>query len=197
MKKRDITQRSSKQGRAMSEPQEKPEAANQPSTPTPNPADAVKPFQDASIKYMQAAMAAHQNAWKDSVQAQLAILQTVQKIQREAYDAVVEATRQHMRRMSEQPSASAEETYRTRIQAQINYENEVRQVYTNSQQRIQETLKMFGAEGGGDFGLTSQKQDVYRQYLSDLQQAWSGMKDLDPQTIKTIATSILYTLNMA
>lgn len=178
---------------------EKSETTNQPSTPTTNPADAIKPFHDASIKFLQAATAAHQTAIKDRVQVQLNFLQEGQKIEKEAYDAVLEATRKYMSRVSEPPSANAEETCRTRIQEQINYENDVRQAYSIAQQRVQDTAsKVFGTEEGGDFvkQLTSQRQNAYRQYLSDLQQAWSGTKDLDPQTVKTISASILHTLSM-
>ena len=197
MKKRGTTQERSKRGGAVSETQEKPESVNEHSIQ--NPEEAVKPFRDASIKFLQAAMEARQNAAKDSTRAHLDFQKTVQEAEKEAYDAVVEATRKQMSRLNEQPSSSAEETYRIRIEAQINYEKEVRQAYANAQQRVQETtLKLFGAEGGGDFvkRLTSQRQEAYRQYLVDLQQAWSGMKDLNQQTIKTIATNILYTLNV-
>jgi len=193
-----ISQDPTVSGGTVNEEQQKPEESTSQQPSNPGSDDPVKPFRDASMKFLQATMSVQQMTMKDSLQAYLDFQQTVRQLQQEAYDAVAEATRKHMARMSEQPpSGKVEEMYSSRLEAQANYENEVRQAYSNAQSKLQENAqKLFGPDGGDAMKkLMSARQEAYQQYLGDLQQAWSGINNLDPQTIKAIASNIICTLN--
>jgi hypothetical protein len=162
-----------------------------------SPKDPAKPFQDASTKFLQATISAQQAAIRDSVQASLDFQQKVRKVEQEAYDAVLEATRKYLTRMSEMSTGNVEETYSSRLQSQMNYETEVRQIYADAQLKLQEMVKKSAPESGDAMKqFSSLRLDAYQQYLSDLQRAWSETTNLDPQAMKTIASSIFCTLNL-
>jgi hypothetical protein len=179
--------------KAEDKPEEQPEGQ-------PAPArieDVAKPFHDASMKFLQSIIAAQQTSMNESLQAYLDFQQAVRRAEQEAYDAVVEATRKHMNRMSEQ-AGTPEEMFSSRMQSQINYESELRQIYANAQSQVQELAQnSFGPNSGEVVKrFAALRQDAYQQYLTDLQRAWSDTTSLDPQAIKAIASNILCTLSV-
>ena len=178
----------------MKESQDKPAAT----AAQPGSDDFVKPFQDASMKFLQAATSAYEGIVKDSMQAYSEFQQTARKLQQDTYEAVTEATRKHMSGLSEQPAGGKpEDVYSSRLQAQRSHENELRQTYTNAQSSLQDLMQKYFGAGNEDLlkKYISQRQEAYQQYMGDLQQAWSGASKLDPQTVKAIASSIVWTLN--
>lgn len=185
-------------GENVDAPQSSPEESASAAATDVNAQDAVKPFQDASLKYIQAAIAAQESVVKESLQAYLEFQQTARKLEQEAYDAVMEATRKHLDRISQPPSGGPEQSYFAQAQSQFEYENDVRQAYMNAQTRLQEVAQQSSGPDSGQLmqRFTSTSQDAYQQYLADLRQAWANVASLDPQTVKAIASNILYTLNV-
>lgn len=171
--------------------------------PTDNPSDVnaedvLRPFQEAANRFFQAHLAAQETAVKQCAQAWLDYQDEVRRVEQEAYRGVVEATRKHLDQLGQQGEGDLEQLYSKRAQSQLEYENEIRRVYADAQAQLATVArKPFDQSAGGDAArqLASQRQDAYRTYLSDLQQAWSSTKALDPQTINSIASHILYTMN--
>lgn len=172
-----------------------------PSTPnvssTTNVEDVLRPFQEASSRFLQASLAAHESVIRQQAQAWLDLQDEVRRVEQEAYRAATEATRKHLDQLGQQPE-SLEQMYSARMQAQFEYENEIRRVYADAQAKLVDVArKAQDQTTGGDTArkLGNQQQDAYRTYMSDLQQAWSGTKSLDPQTVNAIASHILSTMN--
>lgn len=162
--------------------------------------DVLKPFQDASAKFLQATFSAQEVALKQRAQAWLDFQDEVRKGEQEAYQAVMAATRKHVNTMGQPVTGNMEEMHSARAKTQLEYEKEVRQIYADTQAKMTAIAqKVFGEGGGGEptKQASNPRQDAYQAYLTDLQQAWSGIKALDPQTMNAIASSIMYTINAA
>jgi hypothetical protein len=163
-----------------------------------NTEEVLKPFHDASVKFLEANFSAQESAMKHCVQAYLDFQNEVRKLEQQAYDAVMEATKKHVDRMGQRPAAGMEEMYSARVLSQMEYENEVRRVYMEGQAKLTEIAQKASRENGGEATkqFANQRQDAYQTYWADLQRAWSSTKALDPQTMKAIASDILCTLNI-
>jgi len=177
-----------------------PEAAGKGAGPPPNEngttEEAVKPFYDASRKYLEAIVSAQEAAVKDALQAHLEFQQAARQIDQEAYDGVMEATKDHLDRMSEQTEGGVEQTYLARAQSQFEYESEVRRVYADAQAKLSDTVQSAARPEERDLGkrFTALQENAYEEYVADLQRAWSSGSALDPEAMKAIAANILCTL---
>ncbi len=167
------------------------------STTQANTDETLRPFHDASAKFFQASMAARDAVFKQRAQAYLDVQDKVREVEQEAQRALAEATRKHVDQIGQQGAGSLEEQHTARAQAQVDYEKDVRQIYADTQAKLKDVAGASAAADGGDAigQLLRQRQDAYQTYLIDLQQAWSGAKSLDPQTVHAIASSILLTIN--
>ena len=164
--------------------------------------EALRPFQEASAKFLQASVAAHEAAIKQRAQAWLDLQDEARKIEQDTHHAVLDATRKHLEKLGQPATASPEDAFAARAQSQIDYEKAVRQAHVDAQTKLTTIAQKASGEstggGGGDDSLkklTNQRQDAYQTYLADLQKAWSGVKSLDPQTVNAIASNILFTIN--
>jgi len=160
--------------------------------------DVLKPFQEASTKLLQANLAAQESAFKQRAKAELDYQDEVRNVEQEAYRALTAATRKQLDQLGQGTGSSPEQQFAARAQAQLDYEDEVRRVYADAQTKLTAAAqKACDANASGDAvqQLTNQRQDAYKNYLSDLQQAWSGTKALDPQTVNVIATHIMSTMS--
>jgi hypothetical protein len=160
--------------------------------------DVLKPFQEASTRLLQANLAAQETAFKQRAKAELDYQDEVRNVEQEAYRALTAATRKQLDQLGQQGSGSPEQQFSARAQAQLDYEDEVRRIYTDAQTKLTAAAqKACDANAGGDAvqQLTNQRQDAYKTYLSDVQQAWSSTKALDPQTVNVIATHIMSTMS--
>jgi BMFP domain-containing protein YqiC len=170
-----------------------------PDTPTdPQAEDVLRPFQEASNRFVQASWAAHESALKQQAQAWLDFQDEVRQIEQEVGRAVVAATRKHLDQLGQQGAESLEQLHAARAQAQLEYENEIQRVYADAQAKLTEVIRKAGGGGGGADAarqLTDRRQDAYKTYLSDLQRAWSTTGSLDPQTMNAIASHILCIVN--
>jgi hypothetical protein len=175
-------------------------SVSSPDNPTPpNIEDVLRPFQEASDRFLQAHLAAQESAIRQRVQAWLDYQDEVRNVEQETYRAVMAATRKQLDQFGQQATGNVEQVYSTRARSQFEYDNEVRRVYAEAQAKLADLTRQAGGESGGGGGeaqkLAGQRQDSYQTYLSDLQQAWSSTKALDPQTINVIASHILSTMN--
>jgi hypothetical protein len=163
----------------------------------PNATDSVKPFRDASTRFVQAKISAQQTVVRDRMLAHLDFQEAVRKVEQDSHNALLEAVRKHMKRISEPASDNVEEIYMSRMQSHMEYENEVRQVYADAQSRLQDiTQRSFGPSSDDIINrFTTLQQAAYQKYLTELQQAWSGTTELDPQAVKAVATNMLCALN--
>lgn len=164
-----------------------------------NPEDVLRPFQDASNKFLQAHLAAHETAIKQQAHTWLDLQDKVRQIEQDTYNAVMEATRKHVSRLGQQ-SGAFDEMMATRAQAQAEYEKDVRQAYTDAQSKLKDLAEKTANEQQGNDPVktfTNQRQDAYQAYLADLQQAWSSARNLDPLTVNAIASSILSTIGVS
>jgi len=160
--------------------------------------EVLKPFQDASEKFLQATVSAHENAMKQYAQTYLDSQEEVQKVQQEGYQAVLEITKKYLDKAGQQKKASSpEEDYFGQAQAQLDYEKEVRQVYADTDAKLQAIARKIAGDETEELTrrLTTQREDAYQAYLSDLQKAWSGANDLNPEAVNAIASNILTTIN--
>jgi hypothetical protein len=159
--------------------------------------DVLKPFQDASAKFLQAKIASHEAAAKQHAQACIDVQDRIREVEQEAYRAVMEATKKHVEQMGQQPAASVEEMYFARARAQLDFEREVRQVHIDAQSKLATIAQKAMAEDAGGVvkGYTDQRQDAYQTYLADLQQAWSATKSLDPHTMSSIASNMMFAMH--
>ncbi len=172
-------------------------ASNAPSD-APTLDDVLKPFQEASTKLLQANLTAQESAFKQRAKAELDYQDEVRNVEQEAYRALTAATRKQLDQLGQQGSGAPEQQFAARAQAQLDYEDEVRRIYTDAQTKLTAAAqKACDANAGGDAAqqLTNQRQDAYKSYLSDVQQAWSSIKALDPQTVNVIATHIMSTMS--
>lgn len=162
-----------------------------------SPEEVLRPFQEASIKFLQANVAAQEAIVKQNAQASFELQEEARKIEQAAYDVVAEATKKHAENMGQQGKGTPEEIYAARAQAQLDYEKEVSQVYIDTQTKLTAVAQKAFGEGGENIvkQFTSEQQGLYEVYLRDLQKAWSDTKNLEPQLISAIATDILFTIN--
>jgi|GEM_PF-5642379 len=176
-------------------------ASDQPSTAEPDQGtkleDVVKPFQEASAKFLQANFVAQESAFREHTQANLALQDEIRKAEQEAYDSVMKASKKYLDNMGQQVSGSMEEMYLARAQSQVDYQNEVRRIYEDTQAKLKDIAEKGAADERGNVfkQIANQQQDAFQTYLADLQQAWAGTKAVDPQTMNAIAYNILFSLN--
>ena len=159
--------------------------------------EAIRPFREASQRFMQATIAAQESVVKETLDAYLALQESARQIEREAYDAVMEATKRYQDRVLEQSGGALEEMFFARAQAQLQYESDVRDTYATAQAKLVDLAAQGNTPPQGETVLrtvTERQQDAYRQYISDLQEALSGSGALDPQVMRVIASGILCSL---
>lgn len=175
-----------------------PTTTSEPGT-TARADDALKPFQEAAARYLQASLSAHESAITDRAKAHLDFHEQARSIEQDAYRSVMDATRKHMDRVAQPAQGSVEEIYSARLQAQLGYEKEVREVYADAEAKLRALAHKAFTEGGGDTfkRVVNQRQDAYQAYVADLQNAWSNTKTQDPQVMAAIASHILCTINMS
>jgi hypothetical protein len=152
--------------------------------------EALKPFQDAAVKFLKANSSAQEAFMKQRAQACLDFQDQVRKVEQEAFQAVADLTRRHLGAGGQAGSP----------QAGADYETQVRKVYTDAQARMMAVHQKAHADGlSGDAvkSYATQRHGAYQSFLSDLHQAWTGAKSLDPYTMNSIASSILLTMNAA
>lgn len=163
--------------------------------------EALRPFLEASNRFLQAQQAAAESTATEQARAWLDHQDAVRQIEQEAQKAFSAAARKYLDQVA-QPTGTGstpEQLYTARAEAQAAYENEVRRIYTDAQQKVADLQKQSEGGGGGGGKLfqqaVDQRQNAYQTYLSELQQAWANTKSLDPQTINAIASHILLTVN--
>jgi hypothetical protein len=184
-------------------PQDKPGKPAEPdpaAAPNASLEDALRPFQEAAAKFLQASFAAQQAVMKQRMHAWLDLQDEVRKTEHEAYQAAMAATRKHVDAMAQPPAGSPEEVNAARAQAQLEYEKEIRQLHADTQAKLTALAQRASGEGGAGAPAGqpfTQQQDAYQAYLADLQQAWASTKALDPQAMNAIAANILFTINAA
>jgi BMFP domain-containing protein YqiC len=161
--------------------------------------EALRPFQEAANKFIQAQLAAQEAAMKDCAQAWLDHQDAVRQIEQDAQRQLSEVTRKSLEQLGQQGPSGVEQMFTARMQAQADYENEVRRIYSDAESKLASLHQKLAEESAGGERLlrkaTDQRQDAYQTYLSDLQQAWANTKSLDPQTITSIASHILWTMS--
>lgn len=187
--------------------------------------EVLRPFQDASARFLQTSVAARDAAMRQQARAWLDLQEANRRAELEAHLAVIAAARKHLDQMEQQaaggapaaatatatsdavasgvgagPIASAEEAYAARVRAQAEYEQEVRRIYADTQAKLaaaQQQAFTGGTERDPARQLFGQQQGAYQAYLAELQQAWAGAQGLDPQMMNAIASSILHTIQAA
>ncbi|HEX8737854.1 MAG TPA: hypothetical protein VF721_21160 [Pyrinomonadaceae bacterium] len=159
--------------------------------------EVLRPFQEASEKFLQANLSAHENAVKQFAQTYLDTQQEIAEVQQEAYQAILKITKKYVDSAGQQKSDNPQEAFFGQAQEQFEYEKAVRQIYIDTDAKLQAIAqKVSGDENEGlPRKLAGQRQDAYQQYLSDLQKAWSGAKNLSPEAINAIASNILSTIS--
>ncbi len=170
-----------------------------------NTEDSLRPFQDAAAKFLQAHFSAQESFMKQRAQACLDLQEGVRKVEQEAHQAVMDVTRRHIQATGQPATGQAaaggvEAAYAARVQAQLDYEKEVRQIHADAQAKVMALVQKAQSESFGEESVknfASQRQGAYQAYLEDLQRAWSGTKALDPRTLNAIASTILMTMNAA
>src|SRR5579884_1135557 len=167
-------------------------AGNTPPAQGAGAEEAVRPFQEAALKYVQAAMTARDSIVKESLQAELSRHVAARRIEQEAYEGLVEATKQHMEKMTSPPGGDAQETYAARAQSHLEYEQGIREIYSNAYAKLAELGQNAQGPNSEDLAgkFSSLRQSAYEAYVADLQNAWSGLAAADPQTVKAIASHI-------
>jgi hypothetical protein len=167
------------------------------STSAASSEDVLRPFQEASAKYLQAKCAAQEAAIKQRAQACFDLQDRIREVEQEAYRAIMEATRKHTQKLGQSSAADPPGTQAARAQSQLDYENEVRQVYMDSHVKLAGIAHKVSSEDAGEAikNYADQQQNAYQSYLADLQQAWSATKSLDPQSMSAIAYNIMFTMH--
>jgi hypothetical protein len=175
--------------------EDKPKAAK---TDNPSTDDVVRPFQEASNRFLQAAVAAHESAVKQAAHAWLDRNDEARQAEQELFSAVTAATRKYVDQLGQQGDASLADVSSARAEAQAEYDKELKHLAADAEAKLSAIArKACDGSGTNDAAQqrTNQLQQAYQAYMSDLQQAWSGTKALDPQTINAIASHILTTIN--
>lgn len=158
------------------------------------------PFQAASSKFLQTSQSIQDEVARQHARMWLDFVDEVRRTEHEAHLAVTATTRKHIDATSQPPAGSPEEIYLARVRAQLEYEKEIRQIHSDLQAKLAAlSQRAFQESGSGEAikQLVGQRQAAYQGYLAELQQAWSGVKTLDPQMVHSIASSILFTINAA
>lgn len=171
-------------------------------TPGDNPTgtnvdDVLRPFHEASNRFVQSHFAAHESAFRQHAHAWLDFQERVRQVEQDAYRGIVDATRKYLDQFGAQTEETRDRTFATRAQAQTEYENEVRRIQTDAHARLTDVTRKWAEECGKGEAvqqLFRQRQDAYQKYMSDLQQAWSTRTTHDPQTMNAIAAHILSTI---
>ncbi|HEY0462314.1 MAG TPA: hypothetical protein VGC97_24485 [Pyrinomonadaceae bacterium] len=157
----------------------------------------LRPFQEASEKFLQVNLSSHENAVKQYAQSYLDTQQEIAEVQQEAYQAILKITKKYLDTGGQQKADSPQENYFGQVREQFEYEKAVRQIYIDTDAKLQAIAqKVSGDQSEGlPRQLAGQRQDAYQAYLSDLQKAWSGAKNLSPEAINAIAFNIMSTIS--
>jgi hypothetical protein len=166
----------------------------------PNIEDVLRPFQDAAMRFVQANVSARDAAMRESAQACLDLQDQVRRVEQDAQGAFIEGTRKYLDRLAQQTTGSPEEMYSARLQAQSDYEKELQQIAVDRDAKLRAAMQSASEQAGNADPvkkIADRRQEAYQTYVTDLQKAWSSVPTADPQTVNTIATHILTTINMA
>ena len=162
-----------------------------------NPEEVLRPFHEAAVKLAEANAAAHGSAIRKWAQSCIDFQNEARRIEQEAYNSIMEVNKKYFNAMGQEAAGSFEEIHASRTKLQQEYENEIREVYGATQNRLAELAQGAGGEDGGDAfrQLNDQRQEAYQAYLADLRQAWAEIPTVDPQAMNAVALHILSTIN--
>jgi hypothetical protein len=176
----------------------KPAATDPGASSSVNAEDVLKPFQIASVKFLQAAAQARDAAMRDSVLARIDFCTQARTTEHDACQAIMAAMRKHVA-TTEPQAGNTDESFVVLTRAHVDYEKEVRQIQADTQAKLSAMAQKAFNEGQQEVArqFGKQRQDAYQTYVADLQQAWSTVKGLEPQTMNAIASTITSTLHAA
>jgi len=160
--------------------------------------DVVRPFQEASERFLQATLAANESAFKQCLSAWLDRNDEARQVEQELYSAVTAATRKHADQLGAPGNGSLADLYSARADKQAEYDKELKNLVADAEDKLSGIARKASKQSETTDAAkqrADQLQEAYRTYMSDLQKAWSGTTDLDPQTINAIASHILCTIN--
>ncbi|MCB1037394.1 MAG: hypothetical protein KDD47_26420 [Acidobacteria bacterium] len=162
-----------------------------------NTEEALRPFQEASKKFAETTAAAQQAAFERWGKSYAEFQEESRRLEQEAMNAVAERNKKFFSAVGQEPPGKAEEDFASRARLQLEYENEVRQVYVDTQEKLASLAQKVGGGHAEEISqqFSDRRQEAYQAYLGDLQAAWSATTASDPQTMSAIALSILSTLN--
>lgn len=160
-------------------------------------AEALQPFQEASAKFLKARQAAQDEAALQQMQACLDLRQKAWEVEREAYSSMFAAAKAHVDSLG--ASKGEGDPALAAARSQLEFEIKARQVDFDVRQKLQSLAESSSTEKSAEVArqYTTRQQEAYQAYLADLQQAWSGVKGLDPQSTSAIATHIMFAMNGA
>ncbi len=159
--------------------------------------EALKPFQEAGRKLAEATSSSQETAIRRWGQMHFDLQDAVRQLEQDAHNAVAELNKKFFKAMGQEPTGDVEDAFSSRAKLQLEYESEVRQVYVETQEKLAAISQKISNENAEDVfkQFADQRQEAYREYLGDLQQAWSGTTSPDPQTMSAISLSILSSIN--
>lgn len=178
-------------------PNTKPDAASAASS-NAGLEEALSPFYAVAAKFVQANLLARETAARQRVQACLDLQDEVRSVEQDASRAAAQAMRKQLENLGQQAGGSVEQMFAARAGAQVDFERELRQIAMDTQAKLT-TISQRAFSTASAANLAQQdstaRQEAFRTYLSDLQQAWASTRSLDPQTMTGIASSILLTMS--
>ena len=174
-----------------------PETAKQPPTSTTTAEDVLTRFNEASAKFLQTHVAAHESGLQEHAKACLEFQNRALKVEQEAQEALIDATKKHIENSGQKGTGSAEDAFAAISASQKNYDETVQGICADVQAKHTENAqKIFGGSGSAE-GVSKVSQDAFKASVAEIQKAWPAAKDSDPQTIKAIASNILFTIQAA
>lgn len=166
------------------------------SEPTVDTQEVLRPFHEAALRFIQANEAARQSAARESAEAWLDIQREIHSLEHARFEAITAAHSKALAAAGTAWAGAPEEVFAALAKVNRDLGNEVQQALSEIEPKLAEVALAASGKRSAEIvdRYVHQWQAAYQAYAGEVQRAWSGVKDQDPQTMSAIAQHVLSTL---
>jgi hypothetical protein len=158
----------------------------------------LRPFHEAALRLSRASEAAQADAARESAEAFLALQEQVRELDQAHFAAAMELNRRALQSLSAAvgEAESPEAVFTAQVKAQLDIESEFRRVHEDTDAKLAALAESVAQESNQAIvdRCVAKREEAYAAYVAEVQQAWAGVKDPDPETMGAISQHILSTL---
>lgn len=161
-----------------------------------DPGEVLRPFHEAAVRFVQANEAAREAAARESAEAWLDVQGEVHSIEHESFEAIAAANRRALAAVGNVATENPEEAFIALTKANIEIGSEIQKIQAETAPKLADVAQAASGERSTSIvdRYIQQRQAAYQAYVGEVQTAWSGVTDPNPQTMSTIAQYVLGTL---